>query len=888
MGTAGKKILVIGLLALGVAVPVMLLRHLDSSPMEIAPNPDLEAPQTSPGAVQGGTTAAPKPPAFRVELATVPGAAKLPSIATLGQAGSKMAGHNMPPIPQAVNLANAAMAYPTETAEAPGSTHSDLEIAMHPSLKYSRNGLEGAGIRSAAAVDVPIVSLKMHPGVPAATARPDSATAAAGRLNLINANLKMEEDRRFVMSMCQDNQGRLWVGTEGGGVQRFDPSAPELHQWTQFTTKDGLGDDNGYAIACDHVGRIWVGHLNHGVSVFNGEKWQNYEVVGGLSRPDSLDGPLGERIFNIKVCPTDGDVWMCTSLGLARYSNSKDEWTYFTRAEGLPSDQANAIAFDRDGNIYAATQCDGIALAASAGGYKSWRVAAGSEEAPTVPRGDGLPTNSTNDVLVASDNTIYAATIWGLAWSKDRGQSWKYVRGADWADKVRGRYGGMPPGWIETPSATLSEDYSTCLFEDSSGILLIGHRQQGCDVLDARSSQDISPYLPSSLSRADFVTSFCSLSDSHVALGTYGHGVASGPGTRFTIGPTRSLGTARHADFPSPAHPLGNHEIFQRVAEGRSMPLDALKGIYLGDDWATQGDWVGRYGRQFAILFGASSPFDDYITDEMHYSVESQIGPNAMRSDGLRRWLRSLYSANGSSLWDPCAGCRRQGEIDDHGEAYSPAREGPDLRIKVLVPDGVHTISLYFENDDGHQGGEVRRDFLIQLKDASPTANSEGARLLASARVQDFWNGVYKQFLVRGPGQFLFTVLRGSSLNTICSGAMIDQCEGPDARDKRFHPWMGNINYNKPDLDDVFILPPCAELWDNLDDSAVHAKPLQADRQLRILSYRATARSSDSSPDVLANWRWRLHLWSPADRAAFANTMAACWVSVRSLNSQLK
>ncbi len=69
----------------------------------------------------------------------------------------------------------------------------------------------------------------------------------------------------------------------------------------QFTTKDGLGDDYGYALACDDQNRIWVGHLNHGVSVFNGQKWQTYEVVGGLSRPDTLNGPLGERIFKIAV-----------------------------------------------------------------------------------------------------------------------------------------------------------------------------------------------------------------------------------------------------------------------------------------------------------------------------------------------------------------------------------------------------------------------------------------------------------------------------------------------------------------------------------------------------------------------------------------------------------
>ncbi|HVX84778.1 MAG TPA: hypothetical protein VH253_08180 [Phycisphaerae bacterium] len=204
--------------------------------------------------------------------------------------------------------------------------------------------------------------------------------------SLYEKAVALEKSRSFVMSMCTDLEGRLWVGCEAGapgdgvtgGVQCFDPSKPPLEAWTEYTTKDGLGDNNGYAIACDKKGRIWVGHLNHGVSVFNGQKWRNYEVVAGLSRPDSLAGPLGERIFKIAVNPKDGDVWMASSLGLARYSDSKDTWSYYTRAEGLPSDQANALAFDKEGTIYVGTQCDGIAIASPQDNYKTWRQGDGA------------------------------------------------------------------------------------------------------------------------------------------------------------------------------------------------------------------------------------------------------------------------------------------------------------------------------------------------------------------------------------------------------------------------------------------------------------------------------------------------------------------------------
>jgi len=263
-------------------------------------------------------------------------------------------------------------------------------------------------------------------------------------------------EKPFVMSLAQDKADGIWVGTEGEGIWKYEGSAPAEQRWRRYTTSDGLGDDYAYAMACDRLGRIWVGHLNHGVSVFNGQKWQNYEVVGGLSRPDTLSGPLGERIFAMLVCPTDGDVWMASSAGLARYSEKKDDWTYYTRAEGLPSDQANAIAFDKDGDIYVGTQCDGIAVAKAADNYQKWRTVKGPDAMPTDAAGEGLPTNLINDLLVAQDGTIYAATTTGLAWSTDRAVTFHYARGKDWADKAKGLVDGPPKGWAEagvTPNA---------------------------------------------------------------------------------------------------------------------------------------------------------------------------------------------------------------------------------------------------------------------------------------------------------------------------------------------------------------------------------------------------------------------------------------------------
>jgi len=104
---------------------------------------------------------------------------------------------------------------------------------------------------------------------------------------------------QFITSLCRDTRGNVWIGTEDKGVYRLDPTAPKSTQYTHFTTKDGLGDDNAYALTCDQAGRVWVGTLNHGVSVFNGKAWKTY---------GPLDGPLGSRVFALAVSPKDGGV----------------------------------------------------------------------------------------------------------------------------------------------------------------------------------------------------------------------------------------------------------------------------------------------------------------------------------------------------------------------------------------------------------------------------------------------------------------------------------------------------------------------------------------------------------------------------------------------------
>ncbi|MDR2642733.1 MAG: hypothetical protein LBC74_08055, partial [Planctomycetaceae bacterium] len=295
----------------------------------------------------------------------------------------------------------------------------------------------------------------------------------------------------FIVALISDGEGGAWVGTEDEGVFHCKVDGTV----SQLSTKNGLGDNNSYALAIDKLGRLWIGHLNSGVSVFNGKDVKNYNVI---------DGPIGERIFDIEICPKDGDVWMATSAGITRYKIDSDEWEHLTRGNnGLLEDQASALAFKNDGTLIVGTQCYGLAIfnRNAKDEYKlAKRIFAPNRFGPNncspiplTPIGINLPSNQINDIIVTKNiesQTIWIATSAGLVKSNDDFTKLEYWRGKDYANKLHGLYGGVPKGFKIAPKEILDkllpEDYLTCLAEDDQGVIWIGTRQNGFFIADSK------------------------------------------------------------------------------------------------------------------------------------------------------------------------------------------------------------------------------------------------------------------------------------------------------------------------------------------------------------------------------------------------------------------
>jgi two-component system, sensor histidine kinase ChiS len=83
-----------------------------------------------------------------------------------------------------------------------------------------------------------------------------------------------------VISILRDNKGIIWMGTYGGGLNRFDTVN---ENFKYYTVKDGLPNDVVYGILPDKQGLLWLS-TNKGISRFNPETgtFRNYDAKDGL------------------------------------------------------------------------------------------------------------------------------------------------------------------------------------------------------------------------------------------------------------------------------------------------------------------------------------------------------------------------------------------------------------------------------------------------------------------------------------------------------------------------------------------------------------------------------------------------------------------------------
>ena len=201
----------------------------------------------------------------------------------------------------------------------------------------------------------------------------------------------------IVQAIAVDHNGTKWFG-HVNGVTRFDDSGWKIH-----TKDDVLAHNNTYSIAVSPLGTVWFG-AKEGVTKFDGSNWTTISIEDGLR----------SKYINTIAFDSNGKIWFGASGGISVYNEPSSTWEYHNKATNqLRYNNVNAIAFDDS----AAWIGSGNSTIAAYGGLNRLQNGVWS----TYTTDNGLPVNTVNAIAIESNGIKWIGT--GGKWEENGGLS---------------------------------------------------------------------------------------------------------------------------------------------------------------------------------------------------------------------------------------------------------------------------------------------------------------------------------------------------------------------------------------------------------------------------------------------------------------------------------
>ena len=178
------------------------------------------------------------------------------------------------------------------------------------------------------------------------------------------------QSTKFNKVVFLDNENNLWIGYWGFGLARLNPSTGKYSSWLNNEDDPySLSYDDVWALHKDRKGRMWIGTDGGGLNLFeerNGERF--YHWTADSSSSDNLSSRSIYSICEASVKNYSEDktvLWIGTNNGLNKFviKNSENknafppdiEIKYFTIKDGLADNSVKSVIEDENGNLWLGT-----------------------------------------------------------------------------------------------------------------------------------------------------------------------------------------------------------------------------------------------------------------------------------------------------------------------------------------------------------------------------------------------------------------------------------------------------------------------------------------------------------------------------------------------------
>jgi PAS domain S-box-containing protein len=140
-----------------------------------------------------------------------------------------------------------------------------------------------------------------------------------------------------VLSLYEDRSGTLWIGTFGGGLNKFDRKTEQFtHYRNEPNVRESLSNNMVWSIYEDQSGILWIG-TGGGLNKFN-------RATETFTHYRKRDGLPNEIIYGV-LEDTHGNLWISTNNGIAKFDPQTERFKTYHEGDGLQSNQFNPNAF---------------------------------------------------------------------------------------------------------------------------------------------------------------------------------------------------------------------------------------------------------------------------------------------------------------------------------------------------------------------------------------------------------------------------------------------------------------------------------------------------------------------------------------------------------------
>ncbi len=175
-----------------------------------------------------------------------------------------------------------------------------------------------------------------------------------------NSNDTTSISNNNVRVIFEDLSGSLWIGTDVGGLNKMDKeSGTFLHYMNDSDNPKSLPDNKVYAISEDRFGNFWVGTFG-GLSKFNRNTGQFVNYKNNPNNPRSLSS---NKVFAINEDKLEAVLWVGTEMGINKFEIENGAFAiYKFNDNNLSQNRIYKLYEDAFGNLWAGIWGQGLSI----------------------------------------------------------------------------------------------------------------------------------------------------------------------------------------------------------------------------------------------------------------------------------------------------------------------------------------------------------------------------------------------------------------------------------------------------------------------------------------------------------------------------------------------